>query len=395
MARQGKRALLLRLEAVWRRSADSRAIAYTLFAILYSVPNLVLAHRKLMWTDEFFTLYLSKTNWNELWRALSTGGDQHPPSFYYLTHLIFNLAGTTHLTLRLAPLIGFGLFCICLCEIARRVVGRRWALVALLLPLTTPDLDYATEGRGYGIELGFVTFSLLMWILAAEGKKRTWTVPALAAGLCLSVASHYYAVLLLIPLIAGELVKTRLRRSIDVPVYISFLAALIPLVLFAPIIVQARTYSANFWAKPSWGQMVMWYPQSTGYMILLFFAASGLSFVLRIPASQYSRKAASPQGPRGCNDRRNCSASRLGNGRRQVRHERFPRPVLCCCSAGHMYCRAVGIAAHNAQCYGWRPSYLDSLRPFVCSGMEELIHGSGRHPAETQIGRRAASPLRK
>jgi hypothetical protein len=289
------RALLLRLEAIWSRCADSRPIAYTLFAILYSVPSLVLAHRKLIWTDEFFTLYLSKTrNWSELWHALSTGGDQHPPSFYYLTHLIFYVAGTTHLTLRLAPLIGFGLFCICLCEIARRVVGQRWALVALLLPLTTPDLDFATQGRGYGIELGFVTFSLLMWILASEGKKRAWTIPALAVGLGLAVASHYYAILLLIPLVAGEFVKTRLRRSIDIPVYSALLAALIPFVLFAPLILKAKTYSAHFWAAPTWGQIILWYPKSTGYMILLFFVASGLSFMFRSFASPQWRKAASP-----------------------------------------------------------------------------------------------------
>jgi len=292
------RALLPWIEAAWSRCADSRAIIYILFTFLYSVPNLVLAHRKLMWSDEFFTLYLSKTrNWSELWRALSTGGDQHPPSFYYFTHLIFKLAGTTHITLRVAALFGFGLFCVCLYEIARLVVERRWAPVALLLPLTTHDLYYATEARGYGIEVGFVTFSLLMWILAAEGKKRAWTVPALAVGLCLSVASHYYAVLILIPLIAGELFRTKQRRSIDVPVCSAFLAAMIPLVLFAPIILKVKAYSDAFWAVPSWGQMVMWYPNSMGYMIILFLAASGLIFVLRIPANQDLREAAPPGVP--------------------------------------------------------------------------------------------------
>ena len=292
---RGARALLVRLEAAWSRGADSRVFAYVLFTILYIWPNLVLAHQKLLWSDEFFTLYLSETrNWSELWRALSTGGDQHPPSFYYLIHLIFKLVGTTNLTLRLAPLIGFGLFCVCLYEIARRVVGRRWAVVALLLPLTTPALYYATEARGYGIEVGFVTFSLLMWILAAEGKKRAWTIPGLAVGLCLSVASHYYAILFLVPLAAGEVVRTRLRRSIDVPVYCAFLGALIPLVLFAPVILKAQTYSGHFWAVPFWGQFLLWYHNMTGYMPFLLLAAAGLNFLLRLPASPDSRKATSP-----------------------------------------------------------------------------------------------------
>ena len=296
-ATRGAPGLLLRLEATWTRYGDSRPIAYVLFAILYVFPNLVLARHKLLWDDELFTLYLSKTRgWTELWRALSTGADQHPPSFYYLTHLIFRLAGSTHVTLRLAPLVCFALFCVCLCEIARLLVGPRWTLVALLLPLTTPALYYATEARGYGMEVGFVTFSLWMWILAAEGRKRAWTVPALAVGLCLSIASHYYAVFFLIPLAAGELAKTRLRRSIDVPVCCALLAALIPLVLFAPIILKAKTYSEHFWAVPFWSQMLRWYPNMTGNLLLLLLAATALTFVLRIPASQDLQDANSPLG---------------------------------------------------------------------------------------------------
>src|SRR5450756_1432976 len=56
----------------WSRCADSRAIAYTFFAFAYIIPNIILARHKLIWDDEFFTLYLSKTaSWSELWRALS------------------------------------------------------------------------------------------------------------------------------------------------------------------------------------------------------------------------------------------------------------------------------------------------------------------------------------
>jgi uncharacterized membrane protein len=157
------RSLLRLLNTSWSRCADSRAIAYLFFAIAYTIPNIWLARHKLMWDDEFFTFYLSKTaSWGDLWRALSTGADQHPPSFYYLTHVIFKVAGTSHLTLRLTALLGFALSCLCLYEIARQVMGRRWGLPAMLLPLTTPALYYATEARGYGLELGFITFSLLM-----------------------------------------------------------------------------------------------------------------------------------------------------------------------------------------------------------------------------------------
>jgi hypothetical protein len=275
------------------RCADSRAVAYAFFAIAYIIPNIWLARHKLIWDDEFFTLYLSKTaSWSDLWRALSTGADQHPPSFYYLTHLIFKVVGTTHLTLRLTALFGFGLSCLCLYEIAREMMGPRWGVPAMLLPLTTPAVYYATEARGYGFELGFITFSLLMWVLATEGKKRVWTVPALAVGLCLSAASHYYAVLFLLPLGVGELVKMTKRRSIDVPVCSALLASLIPLLLFAPLILRAVTYSKNFWAVPHWGSMLKWYPSMLGRMPMVLLAAPALVFVLKTQANEDSRTGA-------------------------------------------------------------------------------------------------------
>src|SRR4051794_36261798 len=132
------RAFVLRLTA-WSRLTESRSIAYVFFAAVYVVPNLVLARRKLIWDDEFFTLYLSTTkHWSDLWAALSTGADQHPPTFYYLVHLIFGLTGSSHITLRLPALVGFGFCCLCLYEITRRLIGPRWAVPAMLLPLTGP-----------------------------------------------------------------------------------------------------------------------------------------------------------------------------------------------------------------------------------------------------------------
>jgi hypothetical protein len=284
------RSLSSRLSSAWASCADSRAIAYVFFMVVYVIPNIVLARNKLIWDDEFFTLYLSKTaSWSVLWRALSTGADQHPPSFYYLTHLILNFVGTTHLTLRLTALFGFGLSCLCLYEIARELMGPRWGVPAMLLPLTTPALYYATEARGYGLELGFVTFSLLMWILATEGRKRVWTVPALAVGLCLATASHYYAVLFVCPLGVGELVKMTRRRSIDIPVCGALLASLIPILSFVALIINARNFSSNFWAVPAWGSMLSWYPNMLGRMPLVMLAASALVFILRIRAAEDAR----------------------------------------------------------------------------------------------------------
>lgn len=286
-----------RLNRDWSFWADSRAAAYLLFAVVYVVPSVMLARQKLMWDDEFFTLYLSKTkNWADLWRALSTGADQHPPTFYYLTHLIFKVAGTSHALLRLPAIVGFALCSFCLYEIAREIMGRRWAVAAMLVPLATPSVYYATEARGYGLELGFITCSLLMWFWAAEGKKRTFAVIALAVSLFLAVASHYYALFILFPLAIGELVKIRMRRTVDFPVCGALFAALLPPLLFSPLILRALSYSKTFWAIPAWAQMVDWYPVMLGRAPLILLVAAGLAFVLNISPSE-DKRSVLPQPP--------------------------------------------------------------------------------------------------
>jgi len=281
------RTFVQRMRSAWMRFSDSRALVYVSFAIVYLIPNLALARWKLIWQDEFYTLYLSTTrSWHALWSALSTGADQNPPSFFYITHLVFRAAGAGPITLRIPALAGFGLCCICLYEIVRLIMGRQWAVVAILLPLGTPALYYATEARGYGLELGFATFSLLMWMLASDGKRRTWTLPGLAVGLCLGVASHYYAVLFVIPLAAAEFVRTIRRHSIDIAIWCAMAGAAVPLCLFAPLLLKARTYSSHFWALPRWGEMVEWYPGMLGLAPFALIAASGLVLVFQIRTDQ-------------------------------------------------------------------------------------------------------------
>src|ERR1700753_1394576 len=79
---------------IFHMLVQSRPLAWAVFTVLYLIPTVYLARLKLFWDDEFFTLYLSQTpSWHDLLRALATGADQHPPSFYYLTHLVTTVFG--------------------------------------------------------------------------------------------------------------------------------------------------------------------------------------------------------------------------------------------------------------------------------------------------------------
>jgi len=109
------------------RYAASRTLVWTAFTLLYVIPTVLLSRIKLFWDDEFFTLYLSRTaDWKTLLQALATGADQHPPSFYYLTHGILGLFGTSPVTLRLTAIAGFWLLCVCLYEILKPLTNPMW-----------------------------------------------------------------------------------------------------------------------------------------------------------------------------------------------------------------------------------------------------------------------------
>jgi hypothetical protein len=263
-----------------RRAAASRALVYTAFTVLYLVPTLWLASGKLVWDDEFFTLYLARTGWRSLLAALATGADQHPPPFYYLTHWVLQFFGMNHITLRLTAIAGFWILCVCLYEIVRWLTVPMWGVVAMLFPLSTRIYYYASEGRGYGLVMGFTAMAVLTWFKTTEPRRRAVFLPLLAMSLAGAVSSHYYAVLILIPLAAGELVRTRALGRIDVPVWTAFAFTFLPLVVFLPTILSARRYSAHFWAVPVWSDAIYFYSGELGLgaVPLIGFLTAGLIF---------------------------------------------------------------------------------------------------------------------
>jgi hypothetical protein len=275
---------------LWSRIAGSRRLACLVFLALYVPVTLVLAHHKLLWDDEFFTLYLSNAgSWSELVRAMATGADQHPPSFYYATHLIATVLGASNITLRLLSIAGFGVLCVSLYEMVGRIVNREWGFVAMLLPLTCRFSWYSVEARGYASQVGFVALALLCWMLATAGRRRGLTLPLLSAALCGAVGSHYYALTVLLPLGVGEAARTWVNRRIDWPVWLAFGGAFVPIVAFARLIGSAQGYSTHFWAVPHWGQMLSWYPDVLGYAgavpVVLWLGVALRRFGPRLPES--------------------------------------------------------------------------------------------------------------
>jgi hypothetical protein len=226
--------------------------------------------------------------------ALATGADQHPPPFYYLTHLITFLFGTSHLTVRLLPMLGFGLMCVCLFALLYRRTSLLWAVLGMTLPLASSAFYYATEARGYGIELGFCSLALLAWQrVTSSSSKRPWWLVTLFLACAMAVSSHYYAVIFIFALGLGELARTIQLRRLDILVWLSFLGGAVPVLIFLKTIRQASSYSSHFWAVPIWGTLMDYYLQLFGGLanILVVGAVPYLIMLLRPESREENYRA--------------------------------------------------------------------------------------------------------
>jgi hypothetical protein len=265
--------------------AQGSRLVFALFLPIYITITTLVARHKLLWDDEFFTLYLSRpATMAGMLDGLKTGADQHPPLFYYLIHQVTAIFGLSHVTIRLLPMAGFGLMCICLFYMLRNRTSVMWAFLGMLMPLTSSAIYYATEARGYGSMLGFCSLSLLAWQrIASSHRRRTLWLCTLFFASALSVSSHYYAVLFFFALALGEIARTVQLRRIDPWVWLALAGAGVPLLAFLSVIRSANSYSAHFWATPIWGSLLEFYPGILGALtnILILGAIPFLIAALR------------------------------------------------------------------------------------------------------------------
>jgi hypothetical protein len=270
----------------WIEALASRPlVVLSVFTIAYLPATIWLAAHKLFWDDEFFTLYISAGKWPEILDALRTGADQHPPSFYFLTHLISSLFGATHMTVRAASMFGFWLMSLCLYALGKRFLSPAWSVVLLLLPSATgSSYYYAFEARGYGLMCGFAALAVLCWAMATSGEIRRVTIPALFVSLAGASSCHYYAIFMVGPLAVGEAVRYARSRKLDLPLWVAFSGAILPPLLFLNFIRSAAGYSKNFWAKPSLWLAFNVYPHEAFLALALFVGAAFAFLKFRSPA---------------------------------------------------------------------------------------------------------------
>ncbi len=227
---------------------------------------------KPLWHDEIFTIYMCRLpDMASVWRALATGLEQMPPFSHVVSRAAYRLAGADAFAIRLPSLIGFAAMAACLYLFLARRVSRTWALAGMLVPFSSGALHFGYEGRSYGVVLGCTGIACLAW-QSAGGRRRPLALAALALACAAAIASHYYAVLILMPLALGELVRTVERRKIDWGVWAALSVSLVPLAFFIPLIRGARSYAHVFWAKPDAASLQEAYLRLIGPAVPVFIA---------------------------------------------------------------------------------------------------------------------------
>lgn len=229
--------------AVLHDDADERrcAVLAGFVIALTTVGSLLLSHVRMMWADEFLSYWGDK---------LPTAGDVirvqlhypislDPPLYHLLSHWSMQIFGANATGMRVPALLGVVLSQVALFLLVRRLAGGRAAVLAAALPAVFGPFWYSAEGRPYGWLLGMYALAMLCWVFATShdadaARGRTMPLIGLALAITGAITSHYFGVLMLLPLAAGELVRTLDRKRIDLPVVLAIVIGAASLALILP-----------------------------------------------------------------------------------------------------------------------------------------------------------------
>lgn len=173
-------------------------LALALVCVVGAVLRFATLDGQSLWYDETVTGQLMRTDFHAMFSALGDS-ESTPPLYYVLAWLWTQVAGTGEVGLRsLSALLGTATIPV-VWGIARRLGGDRAALIAAALATTNPLLIwFSQEARAYALLALLGALSALLWLRALEspraGRLLAWGVVA-----ALALATHYYAVFLLVP----------------------------------------------------------------------------------------------------------------------------------------------------------------------------------------------------
>ena len=225
-------------------------VAAVLLFVATAAIFLMWSSQKLLWNDEIFELWTdsvpSAAQVVQIQLAYPILLD--PIVYHAAAHVMIGVFGASALAIRLPSMLGFLVMEICLFFYMRRVAGVRAGVFALTFLIISPSLGYAVEGRPYGMMLGMFGVAMVSWQAAVRGDpRRSLALISLALALALAINTHYYGVLLLVPLCIAESWRSLQRRSIDGPVIASIALGAAGCLVEIPFFKAAKEFRTHIW----------------------------------------------------------------------------------------------------------------------------------------------------
>jgi hypothetical protein len=211
---------------------------------------------KPFWHDEIYTIVMSRQpSLAAMWSAAEDGVDLSPPLNAVITRGVHAVFGVGHVWTRIPPLAGFSIAVCVIFLLLYRRAGTTAALTGALLPFVTAGLRFASEARPYGLMMGLAAISLYCWMEAAAGRHRPVNLVLLAIAIAASIWNHYFGVLVIAPIVAGECVRVAATRRIDRGVAMALGAGIVAALPLYGLAAASAAQRSTFWARVSWSQL--------------------------------------------------------------------------------------------------------------------------------------------
>lgn len=242
--------------------------------LVTAIFGIILSQHRRLWFDEIGTiLSLRSMAEKPLLDYIRGGGDLAPPFYFVLGSGMRRLVGDTPFVARYLAVAATCLAQILLFVLVRRWLGVREACLAVVLFLHTAALSYLSEGRPYSVTIAASALAILAWD-HVNGPRRGLAIVGMAIAASAALALHYYAVFLLFPLGAGQLVRDFLRRKLDIPVWTGIVSPLAVLAAHIPLVRAGQAvYGKHAWQNlnpPSIADIYRFLFQDAGLVICLF-----------------------------------------------------------------------------------------------------------------------------
>ena len=219
------------------------------------------AMHKAFWFDEWLGLKVATApTLSNLYERLRSPIDLNPPLYHLYERLVVKAFGFSAFVFRLPALIGFTVYLCCIYGyFSRRFPGRGYGLLAMLLAVSGEAVEYAWEGRPYGVALGLAGISVWAYFRWVDDRKARWLFVLFGAFLCLPL-NHYFGVLIPPVIFFAELVRGyRAKKQSWVALSVMVVAPTIGLASIVPLLLGQRGSMGHYLYSGTWSSFTFGY----------------------------------------------------------------------------------------------------------------------------------------